>query len=240
MKIDFTIAKACLALCLSLAAFGVNADESVEDSVTAMNHLSNEDIRKYGETLSELKKTEIILKQQVAIRELENELQRLQLESGGNTVERQVEEAIKDEREQMQKRMDAMKSAYEDRIKALQDRLTGAADGQEITGNIYVTRIAGAGDNIKARIFFENNIRDRVVGEQIAPGVVIKKIHPNGIVVNDNGSERFIDLTTDGLAYLKTFEPLVKEPVDPMSGMLNAVPIMPSPAMGAQSFGVGP
>lgn len=240
MKIKFTIAKACLALCLSFAALGVSANESADDSVTAINDLSNEDIRKYGETLSELKKTEIILKQQVAIRELENELQRLQLESGGNTVERQVEEALKDEREQMQKKMDAMKNAYEDRIKALQDRFTGKADGGEITGNIYVTRIAGAGDNIKARIFYENNIRDRVVGEQIAPGVVIQKIHPNGIVVNDNGSERFIDLTTDGLAYLKTFEPLVKEQADPMPGMFNAIPLMPGPGMGAQSFGTGP
>ena len=229
-----------IALLLACNASTVTANEapSGETEVAVASETTSMDAADYGERLSGLKRQEIILEQQRKILALENEIAKLKLEAAGDPVEEQVEDAIKDEREAMQKRMDEMERAYEARIRQLQARLTGEDPAAAITGNIYVTRVAGAGDNLRARVFYENNIRDRVVGEQIAPGVVITKIHPNGIVVNDNGSERFIDITTDGLAYLKTFEPLVKDEPDGPSDdqMFNAVPMMPGPGM-VNTFG---
>lgn len=187
------------------------------------------DAKKYGSQMSDLQREKQLLTQQVEIGKLSAQLKELENTTNAKAIEQRIDDAVRASREEAEAEFDAREAGYKITIERLKSTAAGSDSAAGFAAkNIYVTRVYGGGDNLKAQVFYQNNIRDRSIGEEIAPGVVLVAIEPNGITVNDSGTSRFVMLTTESRAYSKTFEPLVSESsATSASEFMQAIPLMP-------------
>lgn len=88
-----------------------------------------------------------------------------------------------------------------------------------IKDRVFVTRIAGIGQNVSARIYVDNNVRTVKAGDLVIEGVKVKEINLHSVTFDINGSDQLVPITTADKAYYKTLESQQKHSsmnIDPM------------------------
>lgn len=159
--------------------------------------------------LSERQHTLELSKLRMAEANLEDQIADLEMKRQGRTIDSLMAEKQvlweKEKLEIQETHDNEMKSLKED-IDFLRKKLSDKNDVNDILeGKIFVTQVSGIGHNIKARVYFDNNIATRSVGDEVIPGAVIERIEPSGLYVKYKKEERFIPITTTQHAHFKTF-----------------------------------
>jgi hypothetical protein len=75
-----------------------------------------------------------------------------------------------------------------------------------IKDRVFVTRIAGIGQNLSARIYVDNNVRTVKTGDLVIEGVKVKEISLHSVIFDINGTDKMVPITTADKAYYKTLE----------------------------------
>lgn len=127
---------------------------------------------------------------------------------------RGLDAAVQEKQEAWDTEKTDLVTNFEDEIKSLKDsnkflrkQLTekDEIDGL-LKGKIFVTQVSGIGHNLKARVYYDNNISTRRVGDEVIAGAIVSRIEPSGMYVMYKGEKQFIPITTTAHAHFKSFE----------------------------------
>lgn len=72
---------------------------------------------------------------------------------------------------------------------------------------VYISRIYGSGDDLKADIMYDSQVKTVSIGSSIKPGMKVVDIDLNGVVVKENGEKTHIGLTLVRKAFNGAFSP---------------------------------
>jgi predicted RNase H-like nuclease (RuvC/YqgF family) len=159
--------------------------------------------------LSERQHTLELSKLRMAEANIEDQITDLEMKRQGRTIDSLMEKKQvlweKEKLEIQESHDNEIKSLRSD-IDFLRKKLSNKNDVNDVLqGKIFVTQVSGIGHNIKARVYFDNNIATRSVGDEVLPGAVIERIEPSGLYVKYKKEQRFIPITTTQHAHFKTF-----------------------------------
>ncbi|WP_137297143.1 hypothetical protein [Psychromonas sp. SP041] len=129
-----------------------------------------------------------------------------------NQSKLKVEAMVKEQKELWEKEKAELISDYEAQIDdlklSIEDNNKKVDEQMEVNDflkeKLFVTKTSGIGTNKSAQFYFENNIADRGVGEEIIPGAIVTKVNTHGAEVSYKGKVAFLSITTKAFANSKT------------------------------------
>lgn len=194
-----------------MSATSVNAfaDTAVKQDSTVV---SINDAKTYADKYSQAQSEIEFLKQQLQKSQLEDQIRELK--------QKELKEVQAAKDKDAKKKWDEEKKAliekYEAKISEIQGdglKLSGedsekfkANKAKEKMDKVFVTRISAIGGQMKAKIYVDNSIMTKGVGEHITDGVRIAGITKDGVTLSYNGHKKFVQITTISRAQFKSFE----------------------------------
>lgn len=164
--------------------------------------------KSYADTYSENQNSIEQLKQQLQKKQIEEQIRQINAKA-----EKESQDAkLKEEQEKWNAEKKALIEQYEAKLslakekKSVSGSVTTLHSAQDDLDGFYVTRISAIGGQMQAKVYIDNSISTKGVGDYVAPGVKITKITKDGITVSSKEQKKFVPITTISRAQFKSFE----------------------------------
>lgn len=172
----------------------------------------------------------LLLRSQQAVLQQEIEINRIEALKRRNEVSGESEQKKWElEKEELQK----IHAVQLDLLRQKQQRIEDEykkkeAEADPFPQNVFLTQVYGLGQNLVARIVFDNNLVNKRVGDTLANGLRVEAIAIDGVWVSFKGDLRLIPKTTASYAYSQTLDAKVEAET-----AANSEPTQPSNPFGA-------
>ncbi|MND11570.1 hypothetical protein D3C87_351580 [compost metagenome] len=171
-------------------------------------------------------------KAQLEIELLKQTLQKNQLQDQIRQIkEKETKASLEAQDKANQKKWDEEKKELIEKYEAKLSALSENSDESENKSSnvsikskmdkVFVTRISAIGGQMKAKVYVDNSIATKGIGDTVIEGVKIVGINKDGIVIAHNDYRKFIQITTISRAQFKSFEQNEVIDVQDKSGINN-------------------